>query len=107
MKKIGGLQVLEDNQGLQAHQVTIYAERPEGNFDRCSFSEYRSTTGGKPFIDYTKQGGAKIAVKKDYVEREIAQLESWKRQELNLEKTTFAPEREIVRNPNLKPDLER
>ena len=101
-KQLNGLQVLEDNQGLQAHQVTIYAQRPDGDFYRCSFREYHPTIGTKPVIDYTKEGGGKIAVNKDYVEREIAQLESWKRQELNLEKTSLKPEIEIVRNPNLE-----
>ena len=106
-KELNGLQVLEDDQGLQAHQITIYAQRLDEDFDRCSFREYYPTKDGKAVIDFTKEGGAKIAVNKDYVERQIAQLESWKRQELNLEKTTFAPEREIVPNPNLKREMER
>ncbi len=106
-KKLDGLQVLENNQGLQAHQVTIYAERRDGNFDKCSFREYRPTIGAEPVIDFTKEGGGKIEVSKEYVEKEIAQSESWKQREpeLKLEEATFKPpprEIEIVSNPNIK-----
>jgi hypothetical protein len=106
-KKLNGLQVLEDNQGLQTHQVTIYVERKDGDFYKCSFREYHPTIGAKPEIDFTSEGGGKIIVSKEYVEKEIGKIENWKHRqpEIKLEESTFEPpprEIEIVSNPNIK-----
>ncbi len=114
-KKLNGLQVLEDNQGLQTHQVTIYAEREDGDFYKCSFREYHPTTGAAPVIDFTREGGGKIEVTKEYVKEKIAEIENWKHRqpEIKLEEATFEPpprEVEIVSNPNIKkqePERER
>ncbi len=106
-KKLDGFQVLENNQGLQAHQVTIYAERRDGKFTKCSFREYHPTQDPEPVIDFTKEGGAKIPVSKEFVENEIAQTESWKHREpeVKWEEQSLKPpprEIEIVPNPNIK-----
>jgi hypothetical protein len=105
-KKLNGLQVLEDGQGLQVHQVRIYAERRDGDFDKCSFREYRPTIAAKPEIDFTKEGGSKIRVSKEYVEQQVADIESWKQREPEHkwdEMTLTDPRKiEIVPNPNIK-----
>ncbi len=108
-KKLDGVQVLESNQGLQAHQVTIYAERSDGRFTKCSFREYHPTQDPEPVIDFTKEGGAKIPVPKEFVENEIAQTESWKHREpeAKWQEQSLKPpprETEIVSNLSLKLD---
>ncbi len=105
-KKLDGFQVLEDNQGLQAHQVRIYAERRDGDFDKCSFCEIRPTIGAKAEVEFTREGGAKIRVSKEYVEQQVADIESWKHREPEQkwdEMTLTEPRKiEIVPNPNIK-----
>ncbi len=105
-KKLDGFQVLEDDQGLQAHQVRIYAERRDGDFDKCSFREVRPTIGAKAEVELTKEGGAKIRVSREYVEQQVADIESWKHREPEQkwdEMTLTEPRKiEIVSNPNIK-----
>lgn len=108
-RKLDGLQVLENNQGLQAHQVTIYAQRSDGRFTKCSFREYHPTQDPEPVIDFTKEGGAKVPVSKEFVENQIAQAESWKQPEPEVkweEQSLKPPPREIELkpNPNVKLD---
>ncbi len=106
-KKLAGFEVLEADKGLQAHQVTIYAQRRDGDFDKCSFTEIRPTIGVKADVEFTREGGSKIRVPKEFVESEIAKIENWKRQEVKFEEASFEQEREIVTNPNVKPDSNR
>lgn len=100
---------------LEGHQVTIFAEMRNGNFNKCSFRDYRPTIGADPQIDFIP-GGGKIEVSREYVENETAKSERWKQQpqvDFNWEEAGLTPLNKFVQNPDKQPekkqepDLER
>ncbi len=86
---------------LEGHQVTIYAEMRNGNFNKYSFLDYRPTIGAEPEIDFAR--GRKIEVSREYVETQISEIERWKQPptvEFNWEEATLTPHSKVVQNPD-------
>ncbi len=86
---------------LKGHQVTIFAELRNGNFDKYSFRDFRPTIGAKAEIDFSP--GGKIEVSREFVKNEIAQIERWKEMptvEFKWEEASLTPHSKVVQNPD-------
>ena len=90
-----------DYYDLKGHQVTIYAEMRNGDFNKYSFLDFRPTIGAKPKIDFAP--GGKVEVSREYVESEVAHIERWKQPpqvEFNFEEASLTPHSKVVQNPD-------
>lgn len=103
---------LSDYYDLKKRQVTIFAEKRDGDFYQYKFTHYRSTIGAPLEIDYISRGGARIEVSMEHVEKQVSEMESWKHKysrqvDFNFEEAGLPAQNKFLQNPDTEQKQEQ